>query len=158
MARTLSGPAFDAIFRSQTDKVFVFLLTIEADGTPTPIRVTSDSIETISGDELYIPFRFEIGLYTEDENTPAQVALRISAVDQTVVEAVRGTVSAPTCRIQQVLASTPDVIEVQYIPMKMRMVSYDSTAITATLSIARGTDQAMPGYRFTPDIFAGLFA
>lgn len=156
MARELSSTGMRALFESQTDEVFIILLTIEAEGLDDPIRVSSDGVDTISRDELFLHCPFQIGIPPEKEDQPPQVMLRLDNADRLLVDAIRSLASPPTITMEIVLASDPNTVEAGPFVLTLRNVTYDAAAIEGTLMYEDVLNQTTPAGIFWPGWFPGL--
>ncbi len=157
MARLLTSTALRSIYQAQTDEVFILLLTIRASGLSEPIRVSSDARNTVSRDNLYLAFPFQIGLISEREDQVPEIALQIDNVDRSIIAALRGLNSPPTVTIEIVLASDLDTLQYNPLDLTMRSADYDSQTIQARLYPENIMNQAVPGRIFSPADFPGLF-
>lgn len=157
MARNLSGPAMRALFQSQTDEVFILLLTITTDGLLEPIRVSSDGVDTVSRNELYLAFPFQIDFPSEQEDQVTQIMLRIDNIDRSLVNVIRSATSSPVVQMEMVLDSSPDIVDAGPFDLTLRAVNYDALVIEGTLVYEDIFNQAFPGHNFVPSITPGLF-
>jgi hypothetical protein len=157
MGRSLSLVATRAAAAQETGQVFLVLLTVEHADLPAPIRLTSDRVNTIVGDETYLPFPFSIQLPEEAEERPPAVRLVIDNVNREIVLALRRIYSPPTITMRVVLASSPDVTEAGPFAFTLRNADYDAMTVSGELSYEQILDEAWPCERFTPASHPGLF-
>lgn len=157
MPRALSSAALRSIYQSQTDEVFITLLTISAKGLSEPIRVSSDARNTVSRDSLYLAFPFKTGLISEREDQVPEITLQIDNVDRSIISVLRGLDSPPTVTVEVVLASDLDTLQYNPLDLTMRTADYDAQTIQAKLYPENIMNQAMPGRIFSPADFPGLF-
>jgi hypothetical protein len=157
MSRTLSAAAKEAMFAQETDKVFLFLLTLDHDDFVTPIRVVNNYDDVVSGGDTYTAYPFLFSLPEEYEDSLSQVDLVITNVDRLLVDNVR-TISSPiTITLEIALADSPDTIEAGPFTMKMREVKYDALRLTGTCSFQDILNEAYPEGSYTPKDYPGLF-
>ena len=156
--RTTSSALRVAVTAQQTGEVFLVLLEIDHADMAAPIRVVNDQIGVMSGGVLYSPFPFQVQLPDELGDNMPYVTLRIDNVDRQIVTAIRQLTSAPTVDISVVLASDPDTVEAGPFSFSITQVSYDASAVSATLSYEDVLKEPIPGDRFTPTNTPGVFA
>lgn len=164
--RNLSNAARAAIFAQQTDEAFIVLLTISHPNFTDDIRLSSDSFEVLPdagvrgvvsrGDEfIYCPFSFQ--LPNEDDTGVARAQLSVDNVDRRVTQAVRSADSAVSVKIEVVLASDPDSVEMSLEDFQMAQASYDALTVSGELSMQYFDTEPFPAKRFTPSDFPGIF-
>jgi len=158
VSRTLSSAFVESVNASETDQAFLSLITISHADLSEPIRVTSDSVETVSNGNTFVPFPFQLNL-PKDEDDPSGVLakIKIDAVDRRVVEAIRQISSPPDFDIQIVLSSDPDAVEVDWPNFKLSNVTYDAQTVEADLVLELLEQEPYPGAKFDPARFPGLF-
>lgn len=154
--RSLSATAIAAAQATETGEVFAFLITIEHDTLSTPLRFTSNNAAIVSRGETYIPFPFDVSLVDEIPGELPQVTLTICAVDQSLVDDVRGFQEPPTVTVELVMASTPDVVEAGAYQLTWRSVKYNAFVIEGTLGPPDTLTSSFPKERFTPRDFPSL--
>ena len=159
MSRSVSTQFRRAIQSRELGDPILVLVTIDHPSMGgSPIRVTSDSVNTTSNGETYIPYAFEIGLPDERPGSLPEVSLTIDNVDQVIVNAARSIGDGyATVRVQIVLASDPDQVEVDHDELELSSVEYDEEKVTGRITVSRILDQPFPADQFTPTLAPGLF-
>ena len=163
--------AFDA---ATTDEVEVALIMIEHPDLDEPVRLSTDPSERISTDPLMYgtrtswmgsnpatePFLFIIAsaeLPSDLEDAPAAASIIIENVDSDIAGLLRSFADRPIVRMAVVLASSPDLIEVEFRGMVMTGSSGNAGEITIEISRAPIEEESVPMDRFTKDRFPGIF-
>lgn len=146
-----------AIYSQETAEVFIVLLEIDHEDLASPIRVCNNDTDITSNGNVYIAYNFDIQLPTDEDNEAPQAQLVIDNVDRALTQAIRTVQTPPTIRIMVVLASNPDIIEVDMPDFLLTNISYNASTITATISIENFLQEPFPGDLFTPTQFPGLF-
>lgn len=166
MSRQLSAAAKQAIYNQQTDEVFAILMTIDHPNFTQPILVSSDNgvilpsagvRGTLSRGKEYVFLPFTIELPTQDDTGIARARISIDNIDRQMVNAVRSANSALKIKIEIVLASTPDVVEVVMDDFQINQVTYDALTISGELSLEYYDLEPYSKLRFTPSNFPGMF-
>ena len=114
---------------------WLLLLTITHPTMPTPIRLSSDAVDTISNGQTFQHFPFELILPDDVEGRAPQAQLRIDNTSQEIIALLRGLTTPPSLTIQIVRSATPDVIEREWSGLEWRSSQYDIGAISGTLTI-----------------------
>jgi hypothetical protein len=157
VSRTLSAAARQSMFGSETDQVWLLLLTINHQSLSEPIRVVRNFTQITSRGNIYIAMAFDIELPGDDPDNLSQVRLRIDNVDRSIVEAIRQMDSPATCEIEVVLASSPDTVEVGPFSLTLGDVSYDQHVVEGTFKFEDILNESFPKDTFVPAKFQGLF-
>jgi hypothetical protein len=163
---TLSVDGRKAVFAQQTDEVFVLLMTITAPTLTDPIRISTDPTVllplagvrgTVSNGEEYIYLPVSISLPVQDDTGIARAKVSIDNVGRDIVAAVRSAGATLSVDMQIVLASAPDVIEMEIVDFRLERVKYDALTITGELSVEYFDLEPYSKGEFTPSKWAGIF-
>lgn len=146
-----------AIFGSQTDQVFLSILTLSHPGLAADVAIVANRQPITSNGVTYQPFAFAIDLPSDREGRVTGATLVIDNVDRTIVQAVRSINQAPTVSVVVVLASDPDVIEVGPFEFALRNVSYDAETVRGDLFFQERLEKEIPRDRMIARDFPGLF-
>ena len=157
MSRPVSTTAKAALFAPQTGEAFLILLTLSHPNLATPIRVSSDAVNTASRGDLFIAYPFDLTLPDDEEQRPPRARLVIDNVDRQIVATIRTLQSAPTLLIEIVRANDPNTVEARFSDFKLFDITYDSQVITADLTLEDFTAEPYPAATFSPSLFPGLF-
>lgn len=156
----------EAAYASQTDEVIIALVTFSSDQLAAPILITTDPYEMLplanvrgvvsNGDEyIYLPF--EIYLPQDDESGVTKARIRVDNVDRRMVAAVRSVTKPINIKIQIVLSSNVDLVEMEFDNFQLSNVNYDAYSIEGDLTLNFWNLEPFPSGRFTPSNFPGLF-
>jgi hypothetical protein len=166
MARSFGTNLLELLSAQETDKVVILLLTIEHANLSPSIRVTSDSVNTVSnqgsGDETYYSYPFQITLPNDPEEGFSAGKLTIDNIHRDITASVRAIDTPPTAKIQLVIADDPtpgnaDTVYVEFADFELRNISYDALTVTADLVMEHFMHEPFPGDRITPSLYPGLF-
>lgn len=165
--RTLSLNFRQALFAQESAEVPVFLLTITHDELAEPILLSTDPTTRISDDplqyatvsrgETYLFAGIELTIPDDQDKAPPAAKLSIANVDRGLIPLARSVSSPPQVRIEAVLASDPDTVEITWPAFDMSNVVYNATALQFDLTIDALVTEPFPALTFTPAHFPGLF-
>jgi hypothetical protein len=142
---------------SSSPVAWLFLLTITADGNPTPLRVVNNSEPVVSRGMTFEPYPFTVELPADDSESAPSVSLVISNLDAALVEFVRGQSVAPHIGIELVTNAYLDVVEKSLTFLKLVSVTYDAMVISGRLDVDDFLSQRFPGEAYVPSLFPALF-
>lgn len=157
MPRTLSNAALTSMMAEETSEPWILLLTMDHADLDDPVRVVRNKTDITSNGNLYVGFSFDVNLPTDSGDTVPITSIRMDNVDRRIVDAVRAISSPATVKLEVILASDPDVVEITLDNMKMRQVEYDALLVEAVLQYEDVLHQAFPTHTYTPANAPGLF-
>lgn len=157
--------------RIATDELEVVLVMIEHPLLDTPVRLSSDNADRISVEPLFYgtlstwrtndgsPFLFIMldALVPDDEDdAPAQASLVLEILDSDIADILTSTTVQATCHMAIVLASSPDIVEAEWIGMLMTGADGDSGQVSLKFSMEQIAEEPYPADRLTKERFPGL--
>lgn len=154
---TYSSAFIEAVVSQNTDEVFLFLLTLSHQDLTTPIRVVNNTEYIISNGNVYTAFPFDLVLPQDDGQSLPQVVITLSNVNLEFIDEIRGLNGALDVKLEVILASSPDTIEMSIDGMKTYTISYDAQNIQATCQIEDVLNMTFPNELYLPSNFPGLF-
>jgi len=163
--------AFDA---PTTAEIEIALIMIEHPDLDAPVRLSTDPSERLSVEPLMYgtrstwmdsdpanePFLFILAstdIPSDLEDAPAAASIIIENVDSDIAGLLRSFTDRPIVHMAVVLASSPDLIEVEFRGMVMTGSSGNAGEISIEISRAPIEEESVPMDRFTKDRFPGLF-
>lgn len=167
MSRTVSSAFLEAIYGQETDEVVVCLLTITHEDIVDPIYFSSDCSTRISDDPviyatlsrginfLFLPFTFT--LPDDKSDTPPRVQLTLDNVERTLIPILRSVSSPVDVKLEVILASSPDLVEIEMPVLQLSDVSFTAENIGATLVSDSLINEPFPAGSFSPAGFPAIF-
>lgn len=152
----LSPRAVASANAQETDEVWLILLTLNHAELAAPIRVVANNEDITSNGDLYVALAFEITPPGQDPDNPSGARITLDNVDPVIVKTLRTISSPPEAVIQVVLASQPDVVEVEFSGLKLRNANWDATKISADLVFEDVLTEPV-ATTMTPQRFPGMY-
>jgi hypothetical protein len=145
--------------RDETAAVFLHLLKLEAEGI-NPLYFVDNTEPITSNGTTYTPCAFKCILPEQnDDGTSKPCRVEIDNVDRRIAEIAEETVSTQiTLTVSVVMAQNPNVIEVGPLRFILRNISVSKETVQAELYDFYVYDRNLPGLRYSPQDFPGLFA
>lgn len=134
----------------------LILLTISHSSLLEDIRVANNKVNITSGGLEYIGFPFDIQLPDSKEDSQPSAKLTICNVSREIGQAIRLISTPPSITITIVRQDTPDIVEGQFIGMRLNNVKYNMMTVTADLEFEDLTREEYPTLKFSPSIFKGI--
>jgi hypothetical protein len=147
--------AIRALLGLEPDSVVLALLTIEHPSIQ-PIRVVNNNEDVVSGGNTFLAYPFNITL-PPDAQDPGVADLQIANVDRSIIEALEAITDAAVCKVQIILASTPNVIEYEWGNLVLRSAKADDVTVTAQIGQPPIDNMPYPPMRVTQRDFPGLY-
>lgn len=169
--RRVSLNARNALDRDASDEIEVTAIIIEHPLLEEPVRLSSDPTVRLSVDPLSYgtlstwrtengaPFKFILmdALVPDDnDDAPAQASLVLEVLDSSIAEILSSTTVQATCHMAIVLASSPDLVEAEWIGLQMTGGDIDSGQAALRFSMDALYDEPYPADRMTKDRYPGL--
>lgn len=164
---SMSPEALKAIFSPDSDDTLVVLLTFSGSGIETT-RIADNYTQRLSetaSDIVYglksrgnnfwfLPFNFT--LPTEDDAAP-RCRITINDATRQLIPLIRSINQSITVKIEIVLKSDPDTVEVDFGNFLMGNITYNADTIIGELTVESLALEPFPAHSFTPSYFPGLF-
>ncbi len=157
----------EAIFSQESGEVLAFLITITHPQLAVPIYLSTDPSQRLTTDPLvygtisrghdYLFVDATITIPDEQEKSPPNSKLTISNVNRLLIPLARSVSTPPTAKIEAVLVSAPDDIEMTWPALDMSQLQYDANQLTFDLTMDSLTTERYPSGTFSPAYFPGLF-
>lgn len=157
MSRSLSSLTRRALHAAETAEAFLLLLTLGHEDLATPLRVSSDAVDTVSRGQTFAAYPFALILPDDRDGQPPRARLAIDNVDRQIVRAARRLPSALAVTLDIVRAADPDTVEAQFVDFKLTNIAYDAGRVEGDLTVEDFTAEPFPAATFAPGLFPGLF-
>ncbi|SDX90516.1 hypothetical protein SAMN05444336_112124 [Albimonas donghaensis] len=166
--------ARQALDAASSAEVEVALFVIEHPSLASPVRLSTDPTERLSADPLIYgtrsswfgankvtePYLFVLvsaELPGDQDDAPAAATLVLESVDNDIAKLLRSFTDRPVIHMAVVLASSPDLVEMECRDLRIVAAEGDAGQVSLTLTRAPIEDETVPMDRFTRDRFPGLF-
>lgn len=155
----MTNEAKRELLRDETAAVFLHLLTLEAEGME-PLRLVDNTEPTTSNGVGYAPCAFKCVLPEQnDDGASKPCRIEIDNVDRRIAEIAEKTVNVQvSVTVSVVMAQNPDVIEAGPLRFILRNISVSKETVQGELYDFYVYDRNLPGLRYSPQDFPGLFA
>lgn len=165
MTRPLSATVHAAVNASETDKVFIYLVTLDRADLEVPIRITTEALVNIGGDNygvisrgltfVYLPF--ELSLPEQSEDGVYRAKFDVDNVSRDIALALRDISSPASAKVEIILHHAPDVVEATIDRLYLRNVQIDVNRVSGDFMLDLTDNEVFPAGRFLPSTFPGLF-
>ncbi|OHX10508.1 hypothetical protein BI347_22290 [Chromobacterium sphagni] len=158
MPRSYSQHAREQLNATSAADILLTLLEIRHPLLAVPVRIVGDTQNIVAAGDEFLACAFDITLPDDSDNQLPQARLEIDNIGRELtqwLEQSGGGVGA-TCRILQVMRSTPDLVEFD-ITLDMSGLAMDRQKVAATLGYADLLNQPAVTVYYTPSTAPALF-
>lgn len=165
--RVLSLNFRKAIFGQESGEVPIFLLTISHEDLDEPIYLTTDATERLGTDPLtygtlsrgitFLYAGIDITIPDEQDKSPPASKLSIANVTRDLIPLARSVSSPPSVKIEAVLASALNDVEMTWPALDMSNLVADASLLQFDLTMDALVTEPYPSGTFAPASFPGLF-
>ena len=99
----------------------------------------------------------KITLPTDDGETARQVNLEFDNVSLFLVEKLRSVSTNIEVKLEMILASIPDAVQISLEELKIQSVTYDSKVVKASLFLDDFLQTELTSEKYSPTNFPGIF-
>lgn len=156
MSNQLSSQLLAELYGQQSGDPFLMLVTL-SHANFSPILLVNNSENIVSRGDTYLAFPMLVRLPSDDGESLREVSIEFDNVSLELIDEIRTSTTPLDAKIEMVLASRPDVVEVAIEELKLTSVSYDQNRIRARLVLDTFLNVEMTSEKYVPSIFSGLF-
>jgi hypothetical protein len=165
--RILSLNFRKALFPQESGEVPIFLLTITHPILNQPILLSTDATTRLSTDPLvygtisrsltFLYAGVDVTIPDEQDKTPPASKLTIQNVTRDLIPLARSVSTPPSVKIEAVLASALDSVEMTWPALDMSNLTYDANQLVFDLTMDALVTEPFPSGTFSPAYFPALF-
>lgn len=156
MANQLSPQLLAQLYCQESNDPFLTLITI-SHASFDDIRLVNNTENITSNGLLYTSFPVKIGLPIDDGESARELTLSFDNVGLELIDAIRSVTDFMDVKIEMVLASIPDEVQMSFEELKIQTLSYNKSNITARLFMDGFLNTEISGEKYTPTLYPGLF-
>lgn len=157
MSRPLSTAALQAAMAQNTNEAFILLVTFVHAPTLETYRCCLNTEDITSNGNVFTATYFEITLPEDGDRAPAGCQITVDNVDRRLVGLLRKITEPLQVTVQVVLASQPNVIEMEFTDLVLREAQWDEYKISGMLASEDPLNQVFPGHLYDQKSFPGIF-
>ncbi len=156
MSNNISPQLLAQFYGQNSDDPLLMLVTVTHPSF-SPIRLVNNTEDIVSRSQTYTAFPMLITPPVDDGETAREVAIEFDNVSLELIAEFRQITSPADIRIEVVLASSPDQVQISYEELKLRNISYDKQRIRARLYMDSFLNVELTSETYGATNFPGLF-
>lgn len=156
MSNTLSPELLAQIYYQESDDPFLMLVTISHNSFAT-IRLVNNSENIISRGNTFQAYPMKIRLPVDDGQTSREAQIEFDNVGLELLNEIRSVTTYIDVKIELVLASDPDEVQISLEELKIQSVTYDKQKVSARLFLDSFLTTSLPSERYSATNYKGIF-
>lgn len=156
MSNSLSPELLAQLYAQESSDPFLTLVTLSHPSF-SDIRLVNNQEAIISRGETFQPFPMRLRLPVDDGESARYFVIEFDNVGLELIEEIRTVTDAITVKLEMILASIPDSVQISQDDLKIQNISYNKSKITANIVLDNFLNTQMTSEKYSPTNFPGLF-
>lgn len=144
------------VYKQESDDPFLSLLTLTHPSFGN-LYFVNNTESVISNGITFEPFPFELVLPADDGEAIKDIKLSLDNASLELIDELRSITDYIWVNLKLVLASNPDLVELELGELKINYIEYDASTITANLVMDNFLGTDLSSEKYTPSLYPGLF-
>lgn len=157
MSNSLSPELIAQLFSQGSDDPFLTLVTLSHTSFAEDIRLVNNSQSITSRGLLFTAFPMRIRLPADDGENQREISLDFDNVSLELINEIRTVTDFINVKIEMILASIPDAVQMEFDELKIQNLTYDKTRISARLFMDDFLQTEVSSERYSPSGYPGIF-
>jgi hypothetical protein len=157
MANQLSPELLSEIFGQVSSDPFLMLATLSHPTFAQTIYLVSNTVDIESRGQTYQAFPMNITLPADDGESAREVFIEFDNVSLELISELRKITTPIDVKIEMVLASLPDDVQVALEELKMGSINYNEKRVRANLYLDNFLNTEMTSEKYVPSKYPGIF-
>lgn len=153
----LSNNLLAQLYNQNSDDPFLTLIELDHATFPDTIRLVNNTVDIVSRGNTYTAFPVEITLPADDGTTIRSVNITFDNVSLELIDEFRQVTNPIDTKLEMVLASDPDTVEIELAELKISNISYNAQTVSAELFLDDFLNTELSSEKYTPTLYPGLF-
>jgi len=157
MANPLSPELLAQLFSQESNDPFLTLVTLSHASFAQDIRLVNNTRNITSRSNEFQAFPMSIRLPVDDGETARSFSIEFDNVSLLLIEEIRQVTTPISVKIEMILASLPDEVQMSQEDLIIRNISYNKKRIVATIILDNFLSTEITSEKYGPLNFPGLF-
>ncbi len=155
MANNLSPELLAQLFGQESGDPFLTLVTLTH--STFTARLVNNSTDIVSNGFTFTAFPMKIRLPVDDGETARDFSIDFDNVSLALIENLRSVTDTVGVKIEMILASIPDAIQMSHEDLVIKTITYSGQRISARIVLDSFLEVSMTSEKYTPTNFPGIF-
>lgn len=157
MANQLSPELLAQLYGQTSGDPFLTLVTLSHETFSADIHLVNNTKNITSLSRVFEAFPMKIQFPVDDGQTAKEFTITFDNASLELLEQIRAVTTQIGVKIEMILASMPDAIQIVQDDLLLASVTYDSQKITAKIILDNFLNVEMTCERYNPNNFPGIF-
>ena len=155
MSNEISNELKKQIFSQESDDPFLTLVTLTHPFFTA--RLVNNSSDVISNGFTYVAFPMKLRMPIDDGESSRDFTIELDNVSLELITNLRSVTTSIGVKIELILASMPDIVQMSHDDLQIVSVSYNAKRISAKIVLDNFLTVGLTSERYNPSSFPGLF-
>lgn len=156
MSNNISPQLLAQFYGQNSDDPLLMLVTVSHPSFST-VRLVNNTEDITSRSQTFMAFPMLITPPSDDGESAREVSIEFDNVSLELINEFRQITSPADVKIEAVLASDPDQVQISYEELKLRNITYDKQRIRAKLYMDSFLNVELTSETYGANNFPGLF-
>ena len=157
MSNDLSTKLLAELYKQESPDPLLMLVTLSHASFPT-LYLVNNVVSIISRGNTYQPFPMKIKPSGDDGETARTAQITFDNVSLELIDELRTITDPMDAKLEAVLATDPDIVEVDLGDMKVSNIVYNKSTIRATLVFDDFLNTELTSENYTSSLYPGIFS
>ena len=157
MSRQLSNKLLAELYEQFSDDPLLLLVELSHSSFST-LYLVNNTVDITSRGNSYIAFPMKITMSPDDGQSARNARIVFDNVSLELIDEIRSVTTPIDVKIEAVLASDPDIVEIDIGELKLANISYNAQSISASLVYDDFLNTELTSESYTPTFYPGLFS
>ena len=157
MSNELSPELLAQIFAQNSDDPFLTLVTLDHELMDEPIYLVNNTKNIISRGITFRAFPMKIRLPVDDGETVRDFQIDFDNASLELIEEIRSVTSSINVKIEMILASIPDVVQMSQEDLLINSITYNAQRISAKIILDNFLNVELTSEKYSPTNYPGIF-
>lgn len=158
MSNEISDALKEQLFLNESTDPVLELLTLSHPSFANPIYLVSNTEDIISNGNTFVAFPMRIVLPEDNSETDKRIRISFDNISRFLIDSLRSITDPIDITYQIVLASNPNIIEIEITDLQLRNITSNVNTIEGTLALDDFLRTELSSEKYTPSNFPGLFS
>ena len=156
MGNNLSAQLIAQLFSQESNDPLLALVTLSHPSF-SDIRLVNNQEEIVSNSLVFTAFPMRITFPKDDGESVRELGIEFDNVGLDLLDEIRTVTTPINVRIEMVLASIPDDVQMSFEELKIQNIVYTKTKISARLFMDSFLNTEISSEKYTPTQYPGIF-
>lgn len=157
MSNALSPELLAQIFTQESNDPFLTLVTLSHESFDEDILLVNNTTNITSMGREFQAFPMKIRFPVDDGEKARDFSIEFDNVSLELIEEIRGVTTEINVKIEMILASMPDAIQISQEELLITNLTYNASKIVARIVLDNFLGVEVSSERYGPTNFRGLF-